>query len=242
MGAPAEQKLKVPEGVDEALANELLDLTTSAQCQDSWIMAAISDIIARLFKISMLATKFRARDDYARVEPSKADKFEDQYDIMHVTEYVKARSGKAVGEQWLLERLGKAITRRREFFRFRQNHKEKISVLPKQAKIAGVRTEARTLRSAQTTALVPEKAAAATLHSRPSAVQTAATTLVPGPEVIDTGFDDTDASTVATSVCFDQGPNALRIPNLSDHGTPGVPFECPYCRRLQKFNGQRGWR
>lgn len=190
----------------------------------------------------MLADKSHERDRYARAEASKRPRFDDHFDIMHVSEYARARGGSATSQQWLLDRLGKAITRRREFIRYCREHSEKIAAAPSLPSRDNPRHhDGRTLNEShgrRTTFAAPTR----TGTSGPSAVHTSATTIIPAEMPIDDGQNTGDASTVASSVSFRQGPNALKIPDLGEFAMPGMPFECPYCGKLQQFRSTREWR
>lgn len=81
-------------GADDALIAELTGPTTFAECREQPTLASTVDVVRRLLKISMLATKTRSRDPYARAEGNAGPKFPHCFDRMHVYEFVRARGGK----------------------------------------------------------------------------------------------------------------------------------------------------
>ncbi|GAB7335512.1 hypothetical protein MBLNU13_g07860t1 [Cladosporium sp. NU13] len=93
-------------------SNELSELNLS-----------VGDIITSLFKVSMLVKKATTRDRYAKAASAKDAAFLAEFDIRHVADkYPKLRT-----QPWLLERLGNAITQRRQFLRYCRNHKHRIA-------------------------------------------------------------------------------------------------------------------
>jgi hypothetical protein len=185
--------------------------------------------------MSAVLAKSTVTDRYAKSEASSRRKLNPSYDIAHVREKFKD----ARPEEWLIERLGKAITKRRQYLIYCQCHREKLahpSQLQRNTQIS--RDGATEMRSQSQRKSVQE-----TRHTRPSAIQTTASSLGPVDlGLVDDGFDDTRSySTMATSV-GSSDPYALPVPPLTSVGTPGEHFECPYCRTVQRFNGQLSWR
>jgi hypothetical protein len=89
----------------------------------SELSLSVGDVITSLFKVSMLVKKATARDRYAKAASAKEHAFLADFDIRHVADkYPKLRT-----RPWLLERLGKAITQRRQFLRYCRNHKHRIA-------------------------------------------------------------------------------------------------------------------
>jgi hypothetical protein len=84
---------------------------------------SVGDIITSLFKVSMLVKKATTRDRYAKAASAKEAAFLAEFDIRHVADkYPKLRT-----QPWLLQRLGNAITQRRQFLRYCRNHKHRIA-------------------------------------------------------------------------------------------------------------------
>lgn len=155
---------------------------------------------------------------------------------------VRSASGKA--EKWLLERLGKAITKRRQFLRYAREHSDKIarpsakpyvpSTVPDLQPHRGPRREDEALF---------ERTDAPTEYSRPSAITKASTLGPVNIEEAEEAFeDDRSISTVATSAYEESSPNDIRIARLEDVTTPGQHFQCPYCRATQAFKRQSSWK
>jgi hypothetical protein len=86
------------------------------------LFLAIKNSNSSLMKLSMIIRNSPTRDDYLKA--ASRYNFESRYDIGHVRE----KHGSANGAcDWLLERLGKAITRRRQYLKYREDHHGKLS-------------------------------------------------------------------------------------------------------------------
>jgi hypothetical protein len=84
---------------------------------------AIHAAIGNLMKLSILIRESSKRDDYAKAA-SRYSTWSPNPDISHVKEkYGSANMSSA----WLLERLGTAITRRRQFLTYRKDHHGKLT-------------------------------------------------------------------------------------------------------------------
>jgi len=97
------------------------DLESSDELSE--LNLSVGDIITSLLKVSMLVKKATTRDRYAKAASAKEAAFLTEFDIRHVADkYPKLRT-----QPWLLERLGNAITQRRQFLRYCRNHKHRIA-------------------------------------------------------------------------------------------------------------------
>lgn len=88
---------------------------------------SIQDGITNLFRLSTIIRKKPEVDEYIKA----ASKFRDMdplSDIVHVGDkYPRAREG----ETWLRDRLGTAITRRRQYLFYRKEHQERMEKVSK---------------------------------------------------------------------------------------------------------------
>jgi hypothetical protein len=125
-----EELTEINSEIHEILSGERANRQTSESEDDmestdelSELRLSVGDIITSLFKISMLVKKATKRDRYAKAASAKDDPFLAEFDIRHIADkYPKIRA-----QPWLLERLGKAITQRRQFLRYCRNHKNRIA-------------------------------------------------------------------------------------------------------------------
>jgi hypothetical protein len=197
---------------------------------------ALRDCITRLFRISRLIQKAASTDKFARALSrfqSKADeRFDERYDLTHVGQKFPRLSQEE--NKWLKNRLGRAITQRRQLLSYSKNHRNDLGTVP----------DHREARANPQSNVAP---------SEPSSLQTKATSLdVTGltlpvlATAIETVTDDDSASytTVTRSLDLDNESTLLRrIPRLKDLRTEEFPdFECPFCYRLVNFKREKVWR
>jgi len=70
------------------------------------------ETITTLFKASIVIRNATSRDRYAKAVTYSREPFDDQFDISHV----EHKFPRICRSDWLAKRLGRAITRRREFY------------------------------------------------------------------------------------------------------------------------------
>lgn len=234
-GENAEASAPIHLGVDDsdaALVTELLEFTTSERCHESNLMASINDKIGRLFKSSNLAQRPSRTDRFQRAEVAQRSQVNDQFDLSHIAHKYPRLQEPSRLRLW--HTLGKANAKRRGFFFYCRDHQERLT----QQK--SVKQDVQQPRLQGGVHTINGKSSI----SKPSNVLTTATTFVPARlEVTDDGFDDIHSNTtLATNLRTDATGSRLLVPLLSDFAQPGETFECPYCRQLHKFNGQKGWK
>ncbi|MCJ1388906.1 hypothetical protein MMC18_001757 [Xylographa bjoerkii] len=101
------------------LTMELVEVETSDFLQ---IFLSIKSAITNLFRTSMVIRNVPIEDDYAR----SATRYHlpTEWDVRHVGDlFASAKKEKP----WLVQRLGRAMTRRRQFLRYRAQHHEQLS-------------------------------------------------------------------------------------------------------------------
>ena len=176
--------------------------------------------ITNLFRLSMLIRNVPVESDYDRA--SNRYKLPTEWDIRHVRDKFSEVSRQRA---WLLERLGQAITKRREYLRYREEHHMKLS------------TEEGTN---------PQK-----LDAVSSLAFTKATTHLPVPgvkveEALEQIGKDTDSEGSRTSYAptvFDEDISGiLNVPRLPASAVYGEPFQCPYCFTIQIVRSKYGWK
>jgi len=88
------------------------------------IFQSLADSISSLFKISLLIRSATPRDRYAKAATSVKQPFDDTFDISHVGH--KHPKLEIKENQWLRNRLGQAITRRRQYLKYCREHHDKL--------------------------------------------------------------------------------------------------------------------
>ena len=197
-------------------------------------------------KTSIIIRDATPRDRYMKASTSTRNPFIDSFDISHVGH--KFPRLNIEGRQWLKERLGKAITQRRQYLRYCREHHDKFqdpergteTSFQTHPHMEVFMTEARSqshggsLRGLAASALAPTDA---------STLQTS--WLNPGKAM---GKDPTEDvsdtlshTSYATSVHTDETESRLHPPRLQDVAQ-GFPFQCPYCWTLQELTSEKAWR
>lgn len=193
---------------------------------------AINASIVNLIKLSMLIRECSKRDDYAKAA-SRYNTWNPSADIGHVLE--KNRSANP-STTWLLERLGKAITRRRQFLTYRKEHHGKLTgnwgedIDVVEETIQEDKKPAKTIAPTQATTFVPN--------------------MIPqekdGSDVA--GSFGSQTSYEATEVASEDGPTNLTVPFPPKWAFEDVPFEygepflCPLCYTEQVVKNKNAWK
>ncbi|KAK4160462.1 hypothetical protein QBC43DRAFT_373017 [Cladorrhinum sp. PSN259] len=183
---------------------------------------SINSSISTLFRLSMLVRRHRPRGRDPNIltqdGPSTPD---DPLDSRHVCDlFPHVRS-----KQWLVSRLSRAITQRREYIKYRERHRRSLG------KVISDDSEGLEATSNDTgtlaTTFVQEDS-----EERPQAkaysVFTSKTSLI--------SFRD------------DEDGDGLTVPELSDMVLDGrrleydEPFECPFCRTIQTVSDRLEWK
>lgn len=199
------------------------------------LQRAIHDTITNLFKLSMVIRRPTPRGRYAASKNTQP--FDVSFDVAHVWhKFPHARD-----RNWLMERLGKANTRRREYFRYRREHRKGLAAeafpimegteMKSNAEVVHEHTELRS--------------------QAPTVAHTKATTFVDIPGVYELSppiEEDNVSLTSYATTTGDDFLHALRIPDPYDvigqsmHFEYQKPFECPYCFTIQVVKNVREWR
>ncbi len=110
------------ENSEDSEGDEECQQTSELDQRFSAMNATNTNLMKLSMKLSMIIRNSPSRDDYLKA--ASRYNFDPRYDIGHV----KEKYGSAKGSKgWLLERLGKGITRRRQFLKYRQEHHGKLA-------------------------------------------------------------------------------------------------------------------
>lgn len=211
----------------------------------SQLFLAITEAVTSLYKLSITIRNPTPRDRYAKAASSTP--FDVSYDVGHVYEKFPHIRSKA----WLMDRLGRAVTRRREFLRYREKHREKIGGNIRPSTDLDERHEQAdnrrnvTYNDAQTPAGDPTIGLEASFVSRSQFASTKATTYVAN--LNDESLDKLSAvgrseTSYVTSIAEENSGKLRQIPNPPKESANGMPFECPYCFTIQSVRNSKYWR
>jgi hypothetical protein len=196
----------------------------------------IAEDIGHLFRVAALIGKSIARDRYARAETASRERFDDRYDIAHV----KAKFQNEKAPDWLLVRLGQAITKRRQYIKYIREHRSRIdqdSQRPRDVELPDIKSRVAPSK-------ITDAPKAATLASKPSQMPTRATTVMSNALLnVEQRFQDDRSVTTADLTSFGEDHDQkLSVPPLTDYTTLGRAFPCPFCSAINKCNSQSSWK
>ncbi|KAK7918485.1 hypothetical protein PG985_010359 [Apiospora marii] len=242
------------------LANEDLKWGQSSGCNDAGgieyekyedqdILELVSKSVGSLLKITVLIRKATPRDRFAKAMQGH-NPFMDDFDIAYVAERYPKLAGPDT--RWLCERLGRAITRRRQFLRYSRDHSLRISgnedhQIPQyQMEHDGVHSGART-RSGTPSTASGMRTSYTSSYGAYTHASTKASTLdiakLRGVEMMEAGNEETKSYVSAgSSFQMDKADSALHLPTLEEVSQGKEVFECPICFDIQTISRETSWR
>jgi hypothetical protein len=217
------------------------------QNEETELLEETGACITRLFRVSSLIRQAAPTDLFAKALSRNRYRFNDQFDIAHVGEkYPKLATEELA---WLQKRLGRAITQRRHYLSYIQDHREKLEgMLTGEETPEPVTSKSQApTKQLQAVKLLPDSS------SRPSTFFTKASSLAPGritPQMLaaeeesDPENDARSYTTISRSIDGDlDSSTTIRIPKLDELRTGSKKeVECPFCFRMEKFKNERVWR
>jgi hypothetical protein len=179
--------------------------------ESQMILEVISESISSLFRIGILVRKATSRDRFSQALQVSDLTFSKHPDIS----YVRQKYPK-LGPEWLSDRLGGAIAKRRQFIAYSRDHRSRLGGEESMGDHSASRTER--------------------LSSK-------ATTIAPciDPRTLEEEEEAFDALSLVTASTMMDSSSLLRLPSLADLSREGKPFECPICFTLQSFQREKTW-
>ncbi|KAH7403443.1 hypothetical protein BKA64DRAFT_450220 [Cadophora sp. MPI-SDFR-AT-0126] len=207
------------------------------------ILASIEDAISNLFRFSIIIRNNTSRDRYAKAATAAiATPFNGQFDICHVEHKFPALAKRNC--RWLIERLGKAVTQRREYLKYCREHHDKTATEPQRPEPGTL-----TIPPIESSSQIPARsiAVARSDYSKPTstlAPTQASTLILTSGQVIEEELEEEAQSqtSYATSTDEDSSDTALSVINLEEVSKGFKQFECPYCWQIQTARSQNAWK
>ena len=210
------------------------------------ILQWTSEIITTLFRLSVVIRNAITRDRYAKAVGSYPA-FVDiaKVDLTHVASKFP-RIGKDEKAQWFVQRLGNAITQRRQFLYYQRRHHKAMGQNPFNES-DGQELAGRSNTPLDRTLYKAEDDQVDSAESRGPATTTASTLDAAKLDKLagagQEPQDETDGmSSHATSISTNDGNAGRVIVPLVDLKVNGLHFECPYCRDIQDIRMEHSWR
>lgn len=172
----------------------------------------VADVVDCLLRLSRTIRNPAPHDRYAKSQTAETSHFE-PFDIQHV------QSKFPTIELWLAERLGKGISRRRQYLRYRESHHSKLS--------HGLDDPEDTNGECNETI-----ASSIPLHLKDNVVATT---------ILEDDRSDAGASQTSYASTSMGDPEALRIPPLPEEAHRG-PFQCCFCYMIIVAATRAAWK
>ena len=203
------------------------------------------EAITSLLKLSMFIRRSTRGNKFGR--SSTAQKYETQYDILHVRDRYPFASENTA----LIERLGKANAQRRQWLSYRMRHREKLAI----------NAYSEDENSLITRTQISESEIAMSVRRLREEDDQGLSILIGENKGSSTTLSSTKASTFDQRKDFDrdmteieQSESGYSESRFSDFGretnlapqppaesVDGNPFECPYCFSIIIVTGSRSW-
>jgi hypothetical protein len=189
----------------------------------------MAETITCLMRLSMAIRNPAPHDQFKESAHIDTSHFE-LFDIEHV------RGKFTHVEEYLAVRLGKALSRRRQYLRYRDEHQKKLKRGLERTETISVPAVEISTQAPVTISAPSERIESTIASSIPLAIKESSTT----PDLDENDFyEDTLSQTSYASSTND--PARLRPPPLPDQGQDGDPFECPLCFRLTSVQQTSAW-
>ncbi|KAH6861233.1 hypothetical protein B0T12DRAFT_479964 [Alternaria alternata] len=237
-----EEPEKVSDGSEDGVAENLIievdaDETPNHLYEAGELLKSIKDTITGLFRIAIVIRKASPRDRFAKALATRQEPFDGRSDIGHVSEKFPMLNIKE--KEWFKERVGKAMTQRRQYLRYVRDHRDKLAKEPKDLwqpeDIGPVTTLLPVLSQASKTNFTNSTSTLATT--------TASTLLVEKLATKEEDFHDNQSQTsYAVSLGEDDDESHLRLLRLADVSKHATTFECPLCWTIQDIQSDSTWR
>ena len=209
---------------------------------------SILESITSLFKLSMFIRKSARGNKFLR--SAKEENYETQFDILHVRDKFPYCARNLL----LMEHLGKANARRRQWLLYRKRHREKLAVqvISRDDELVKEQTLRATTKSVSPPHgqdLIDDPSGLLPTPSRQDSMSVLSSTVastfhgmsLEAQEVddnSDAGFSET--SYTGSQFAGDE-QNTLLVPRPPPESVDQSPFECPYCFEIISITGNRSW-
>ena len=209
------------------------------------LFGIVSESIANLFRLAVIIRRATPRDRYLKAAAAAHEPFDSSFDIAHVGH--KFPRLDTEHSKWLKQRLGNAISHRRQFLRYSREHRDRKARTIKEENTEDdfhLHRAGLVARSMNQQVTGDGKSRVSDLAPPSSLAKTTASTLAPDQlqeaEIMsDTGVSQTS---YATSITEDDASQRLRVVQLKDASKGNSLFECPYCWTIQDMKSHHMWK
>lgn len=207
------------------------------------LASCIVGLVTSLLKVTIYARKYTQKDRFLNAAVTNNDPLLPEPDILHVQDkFPKTRSD---DRRWLREKLGKAITLRRQVLRYSREHGRRVAHKARPPTVS-----ARAVHPfASDVTLMPQSKTQSQAHSsHPTLRSTEISAIVQpaqqglqDPEFLTSQEQNDGITLVSRREKEGMHPEDIRIVPLSSVNEGRSHFKCPYCYTLVEINSQRRW-
>lgn len=240
---PDQSELK---DADDTDSDDDLNFGGADRTEIQVLASCIAGLVTSLLKVTIYARKYTQRDRFLKAVATSNDPLLPEPDILHVQDkFPKVRSD---DQRWLREKLGKAITLRRQVLRYNREHGGRVA---HKARLPAVSSHAVHPFASNVTLMPQSKTQSQAHYSQPTLRSTEISAIVQpaqhglqDPEsliVKDMKDQDDGITLVSRREEEDMHPEDIRIVPLSSVNEGRSHFKCPYCHTLVEINNQQRW-
>ena len=194
---------------------DVSDFGSEDASQVQLVAEDISQAIDCLYRAAVQLSQRSTKDSFAKAADIDVSSYE-----FYDREYINEKYPDA--ERWLVNRIGRALLKRRQYVKYRELHAAKLAQPPLDAPADGD----------------GEGEGDGTADDTKSVLSaTTATTFIEKPEYTPMNIKDDAASIMSATTYSSMVAESLRMPKAPDGALDGEPFLCSICHRMFQFTG-----
>lgn len=229
-------RVSAPEDSDDSRSSSPLTTEPVSELRD--LLTAVANSITGLFKLSIILRNATPVDRYAKAASNGA--YDSHFDIDYVWhKYPYLRRTDSTNE-WLIERLGKANTRRREYLKYRETHRKRLAFVPAASKLEEI-SERYPDQHAPPASHIDDSARSGFKSDMSPSILASTTASAYVERIHQEDYEIQSMTSFALSLGREE-EGKLSIPPRPKGSENERPFECPYCCTIQVVKGERAWR
>ena len=216
----------------------------------------ITHIISCLYKFSIAIRNPAPKDRLHKIALIDVS-FYKNWDLNHIEEKFRQVDNEFRVAKYLIERLGKANTRRRQLLKYYAAHHKTISryiddplpsgsVIEENELANASKPEGPTMEGASAPEKAPDIERAVTVYTTTKSQTTVSTIKVETSQVVEIEQVEEDRLSQTSYATSTNRASTMRIcvpsPPDEDAAYEGKEFQCPYCFKIIKVKSRQGWK
>ena len=243
----SEEEVNLPNIIKSSDFGHEQRLAHGESTQDSelqQLMQSVTKIVANLYKLSTIIRRGNLGHDRLLKSSKINVSYYEPFDIEHARNKFPSANDK------LIYRMGQAISRRRQYLKYREQHHDKLSeptIVPlTRQPVINTQTASKSDLGAHYKAQSHHNSQEQESTAQPVSVgvSTTASTFVlpktPGPIDLDVDVYS-ESGTVSSYQSSAAGEEKLQFPPPPEASKDGQDFECPFCYTICRLNGKEEW-